>query len=347
MTDQYQKQSTAQKRQHGFALPLVLVAIASLAIITLVGYRAVAGAAAIVMAIQDDARVEQAFFSAEAEAAFTFLSSPAVEGGIATGDGAIIANESPIGEAGVSGLGERQYWSANGERRISAYGSSATTVSYFDAAGFAPIDLMSEEDLTLLLSAAGFSGNDAELMAARIADFQDHGAQRRFRGAERADYRLFGIAAPTDSPLRKPGELAAVLGYADLAPPSSWDFMLDNVRFGGLFSQFKPRLGPEILASLFVDAGDSPIASDPLESYGIQDVQPTETARFLLSHQADGRLTRRRAVEIMRTANAADKPFRRVWNYDKVNDDNGAATTASERRDMAPVYQPAAVADPR
>lgn len=345
MINTQQKARAIHPGQSGFALPLVLVAIASLAIITLVGYRAVTGAAAIVATIQDNASAEQGLFTAEAEAAFTFLTSSAVSRGIATG-GADISESQDEGN-GRSTLSDDQIWQANGATRRSTLGQKTTLVSYFDAAGFAPIERLRTDDLAALLLAAGFDGNDAEQVAARIADFQDGDTNRRFRGAEHADYRLFGVSPPTNSPLRSVGELAAVLGYADLAPASSWDFILEHTRFGGVSSQFKPLLGPPAMAGLFDIDEDAQIAPDPISDYGSEDSQPTETARFLLAHRGEAGLTRKRAVEIMRTASAPDKPFRRIWIYDKVNDDNGSPTPANERRDLAPVYQPAPGADSR
>ncbi len=335
--------------QQGFALPLALVAIASLAIITLVGYRAVSGATEIVTAIQDDVRIEQAFHSAEAEAAFTFLTATAANGGVVTNaDAAPVADpEIDNTDTDADAPEPRAFWRADGEQRVSAAAPEPIVVAYYDAAGFAPISALPEELLAQFLTAAGFERDPATEMAARIADYQDDDVRRRFRGAERTEYRLFAAAPPTNSPLRTVGELASVLEYADQAPAESWDFMLENARFGGLSSQFKPLLGPASVAGLFQTDAEASFATNPTESYVQLDTQPTDTARFLLAHGAATGLTRRRAVEIMRTAGAADKPFRRVWIYDKAEHGNGPATAAIEQRDMASVFQPAPDADSR
>ncbi len=341
--------TTGRRRaaQRGFALPLALVAIASLAIITLAGYRAVAGATAIVTTIQDDVRIEQALYSAEAEAAFVFLTATAVNGGVQT-DGASTPDvDLAFENVDVSALAPTQYWRANGQQRRSGASVAPVEVAYFDASGFAPFSVLSDEQLAQFLSAAGFDRAAAEQMAARILDFQDDDVQRRFRGAERADYRLFSAAPPTNSPLRTSGELASVLGFSDAAPPESWEFITEYARFGGLGGVFKPQLAPSGIADLFDSSDESAFATDTLESYASQDAQPTDTARFLLAYRAENGLTRRRAVEIMRTAAAADKPFRRVWIYDKVENDNGPAPAAIERRDLAPIFQPASGSDSR
>ncbi len=331
--------------EKGFALPLALVAIASLALITLVGYRAVASATAVVTAMQGNAGAELALFSAEAETAFVFLSSPNIQGGIHTETTQQPAELSPFDEVDAADLTALDYWSANGQQRISNAARTPVFVTYYDASGFPPIGAMAEERLALFLRAAGFVEDAAVETAARLADYQDSDVRRRFRGAERAEYRLFNAAPPTNSPLRAPGELASVLEFSAVAPFESWDFILQNARFGGMSTQFKPQLGPPGLAAIFENQEGSAFAGDPLEGLTARDTQPTDTARFLLSHRAESGLTRRRAVEIMRTAGAADKPFRRVWIYDKAENDTGPA--ASEGRDMAPIFKSATDGDSR
>ena len=340
------------RRQQGFALPLALVAIALLSAITLAGYRSVSGAAEIVSTVQDNARMERAFFSAEAESTFVFLTSPAAPNGILTGS-------EPAGETdprastlitetlNTDELTSIEFWRADGQARIAIAQSTRVTVIYHDAAGFPPIDVLPEGETAVILEAAGFDANAALQLAARIWDYQDDDTRRRFRGAERADYRLYSAAPPTNSPLRAPGELASVLGFGEEATARQWDFLIENMRFGGLSTQFKPHLGPPAVAALFASPDTETIATDPLDTYAPQNVPPTGTARFLLAYRFQDGLTGKRAVEIMRTAVAADRPFRRIWIYDKVENDQGEATPAIEQGDMAPVFQAAADSGPR
>lgn len=332
--------------QSGFALPLALVAIALLSLITLAGYRAVSGAAGVSTALQDNARMERAMFSAESDAAFVFLTSSGVSGGIVT-DGALTSPDDIL-TAGpdTETLTPSQYWQANGGRRTSDFAALPVSVTYFDAAGFPPFDALSETDVAKFLAGAGFDADEAIRFAAIIGDYQDEDNRRRFRGAERTEYRLYGADPPSNSPLRTAGELSAVLGFADAAPFASWDFILENARFGSLSAQYKPKLGPESLASTMADDDELAVINDPLAEFSALDTRPTDSARFLLSVPTESGLTRRRAVEIIRTVGAADKPFRRIWIYDKVEDDNVAATQARERDGLAPVFEPAPSADP-
>ena len=341
-----QEHRQRQEAQRGFALPLALIAIALLSIITIAGYRAVSGAAVIVTSLQDNALDEQALFSAEAEATFTFLTGANAVGGILTGvkpgQGA-----DPFGNAAATeSLDANALWRANGESRLMQNEQRSVTVNYYDAAGFPPVFVLADNQIAALLLASGFKRDQAIEFAARIGDYQDGDDIRRFRGAERADYRLFGVSPPANSPLRTAGELASVLGFSDAAPFASWDFLTENARFGGVGTVYSPSFGPEKISGIFSDESISELGPGGANEYAVNVVQPSDTARFLLTNRSRAGLTRRRAVEIMRTAGAVDKPFRRVWIYDKVENDNGSATAADEQRNMAPVFQPAPPADP-
>ena len=330
--------------QRGFAMPLALVAIALLSVITLAGYRAVTSAVEIASVVQENTQTELAFFSAETESVFTFLTSRPVQGGVVTSS-ALTADQNVedilfgLGsEVDVDTLAASEFWRASGQARISTTNAVPVKVVYNDASGFAPISALAESEIATVLRIAGFDSAAAVQLAARISDYQDDDTRRRFRGAERAEYRLYGAAAPTNSPLRAPGELASVLGFADTASIENWKFLTENTRFGGFAGQFKPLLGPPV----FVDfLGTTPQGLGDADLFGgvsSRDIQPTSTARFLLAYRLQSGLTRRRAIEIMRTANAADTPFRRIPVYDKAEYEQGDATPANEQNGLAPVF---------
>ena len=330
--------------QQGFALPLALVAIALLSTITLAGYRAVTGAVEIASVVDDNTQTELAFFSAETESVFTFLTSPPVQNGILTRDANETDPDAPEAIFGfardlnIESLDAADHWRADGETRISITNTRPVTVAYHDASGFAPISALPEEETVAILTAAGFKPDVAAQFAARIGDFQDEDKRRRFRGAEATDYRLYGVSAPTNSPLRTPGELASVLGFADAASQDQWDFFIENVNFGGISTQFTPDFGPPALAELFENTRENTNAPNALDNSAESDANPTATARFLLAYRLQSGLTRRRAVEIIRTANAADRPFRRIRIYDKAKYEQGDATPTIEQRGLAPVF---------
>ncbi len=328
---------------------MALVTIALLSLITLAGYRAVSSAAEIAITLEENARAERAFFSAESESAFRFLTSPPVERGILTGMAPSVETDgfSQDNTINIDDLDATDLWRADGQARLSTAQSPPVTVIYYDAAGFPPITALPERETTTLLAAAGFEPQAAALYAARIGDFQDDDSRRRFRGAEAADYRLYSASPPTNSPLRTSSELASVLGFADAASADKWGFFVENVGFGGFTSQFIPTLGPPAIADLFANASLGSFDTDPLINTTDRAVQPTGTARFLLDYRLQSGLTRRRAVEIMRTAAASDRPFRRIWIYDKAEYDQGTSTPASEQRDLAAVFQAADDPDSR
>ena len=330
--------------QLGFAMPLALVAIALLSVITLAGYRAVTSAVEIASVVQENTQTELGFFSAETESVFTFLTSRPVQSGILTGS-ALTADQNVenilfgLGsEVDVDALAASEFWRASGQARISTTNTLPVTVIYNDASGFAPFSTLTENEIATVLRIAGFDSAAAVQLAARISDYQDHDTRRRFRGAERAEYRLYGAAAPTNSPLRAPGELASVLGFADTASIESWKFLVEYTRFGGFGRQFKPLLGPTVFAEFLETMPQSVGDATLLESVSSRDIQPTSTARFLLAYRLQSGLTRRRAIEIMRTANAADTPFRRIPVYDKAEYEQGDATPANEQNGLAPVF---------
>ena len=340
-------------QQEGFALPLALVAIALLSIITLAGYRAVSAATAVTLAFQENMQTELAFFSAEAESAFVFLTSPPITDGILTANSQSVEGYDALDLAlGIVDIDTEllqavEYWRADGQVRISETQSIPVKVTYHDAAGFAPIALLPEEKVAAMFAAAGFDSESALRFAARIGDFQDADSRRRFRGAEATDYRLYGASAPTNSPLRVSGEMASVLGFADMATIESWDFFVTNVQYGGVISQFKPHFGPTAIATLFDDSVDEVIVTGLLDGYIDDSRHPSGTARFLLTFRLQSGMTRKRAMEIMRTAVAPDRPFRRIWLYDKAEDEQSDATPGIEQSDLAPVFQASTSPDSR
>ncbi len=326
--------------QKGFALPFALVAIAAMAIIAAIGFRAVSDSTSVMNALQADIATERALVSAEAEAVFVYLTSAPVSGGIASGQAAAAAD--PVFDVNPVDPNERdpsQYWRADGQARSSGTPAQPVRVVYRDAAGLAPITSLPEDTLAAFLRKAGFEREDAPQFAARIGDYQDDDVNRRFRGAERADYRLFGAPPPTNSPLRAYQETASVLGVPDSAPPGFWTYLAEYGRFGR-GGGFKPAFAPPEIADLFPERGGFALNPDPAEVAEAGDLRPSATARFLLETPIVNGLTRRRAVEIMRTAAAADVPFRREWIYDKADANDGSAITAIDQEGLAQVFQP-------
>lgn len=334
-----------KSRQEGFVLPLVLVAIAALAIITLAAYRSISNTIEILDKLRADTEAARALQSAEAEATFVFLTSASAPGGLITQPEIFAAFNSVIDTTDPTGLSPSEFWQATGARRISTASALPVEVTYFDAAGAAPIGVLPVADLVRILTASGFDSTDAQTLAARIADYQDSDVRRQLRGAERAEYRLFGEEPPTNSPIRVYSELDKVLGFSDIATSENWIILQDYMRFGGRSSQFKTNFSIPKLTEVFSSTSFSAVAGTAQNDEFGNDILITNSARFLLRTLPDTGLTRLRAVEIMRTPNAADAPFRREWLYDKVEQDAFQADKRTEDSGLATVFAPAAGAD--
>ena len=316
-------------------MPFALIAIAALALVTLAGYRAVSSAAGVMTALQDETEVKRALASAEAEATFVFLTSPPVSQGIFTA-AAAPPNISAFDTIDAEDFSPAEHWRANGEARRAVTVSTQTTATYFDAGGFAPFAAINEDQVAEILTRAGFDRDNAEMFAARIGDYQDPDVRRRFRGAERPEYRLFGKPPPTGSPLRSVAELSSVLQFSEQATPQIWDYLSEYGRFLNFGGEIKLTMAPDELAAL-LDTDNAGLGQLGVES---RSPQPSDTARFLLETQASGGLTRRRAVEIMRTPSAADKPFRRFWVYDKAGGHDRSSIETADPNGLALIFEP-------
>ncbi|MEM8770368.1 MAG: hypothetical protein AAGD92_01850 [Pseudomonadota bacterium] len=336
--------------QQGFALPFALMAIAAMAIITAISFRAISGAASVMTELEADIDADAAFISAEAETVFTFLSSSPDLGGLN------LAPTSPNTEgaqpqSAASAPNAALLWRGDGEVRLSDQPGRSVYVQYRDGSGLISLPSLKEDALIAFLQLGGLSRSSAEAWAPRIQDYQDQDTTRRPGGAERAEYRLFGAATPADSPLRHYEELSLVLGAGDANSAEFWRYLARNARFGGDTAIFKPAFANDAVAAQF-----STIFGDNDIFEGVQDDgRATATARFLLETATENGLTHQRAVEIIRTATAVDKPYRRTWIYDNVDvnpetaDRSGRARSpivgSAEPGALAPVFQPGAPLD--
>ncbi len=324
------------RAQRGFAMPLALLAIAGLTIIAGVSFQIVSAATDRMSALTRQTQTEIAFASAEAEATFVYLTSLSVNGGVlsirdATSDAAAF-------EGVATGYPTEALWRADGGRRSSATHGMPVRVTYRDGGAFTPINRLEPEMTEAFLISLGFSDNLAQRFTARLGDFQDSDVSRRFRGAERAEYRLFQMPPPSNSPLRAPEEFAAILDFAEAAPPEFWNFLDEYASVGTGSVLWRTGLAPPELLALLPDPirpGGDPedILSDVAESQS-----PSGRARFLLEMRFEtakgSSAVRRRAVEIVRTANEADRPMRRFWLYDKTTPQvNVVQTSAPDQTD--------------
>jgi hypothetical protein len=300
-----------RRRQSGFVLPFALVVIASLALIAAAAYAAVSKSAETMRAISEGAAEDIALTTAEAQATFAFLTAVPVAEGIWLGAPEIAVADDAASAADPSDRRDSpSRWGGTGQARAVDAQGRRVIVEYRDAAGLFPISSASEATMARFLETFGFSRDAAAEMAARIGDYEDLDNVRRFRGAERTDYRLFSRDPPTNSPLRAPEEVGRVLGFFEAAPAAFWSevAVFATAEPGTIQKYAAPaRLAPLIAAS---GAGDG-----DLDAIAAQSTLPSARARFLLRVSGERR-TRTRAIEIRRSSLISQAPFRRYMVYE-------------------------------
>ncbi len=295
--------------QRGAALPMVLLFIAATSIILGVAYNSMRSAVEIASALRQIHETDMALLSAEEVATFNFLTSAPTNRGLAVPR---VAQRGPsLGRETDIAL----YWKGDGSVFRLLDEPTPVLVSYQDLSGL--INLMSVEQpiVAEVLQAAGIERDESERLAAALLDYSDLDETRRRRGAERLDYRLHGASSPTNSPLRFQEELMAVLGFPEAYSLEVWR-SLEQI------TSFTPP-GSAVLNTAFAVEGlDSVLvlqAEDELFK-PFSSAAPSNRARFYLTAVNDG-MVRRRTVELVRTATAADLPYRRRLVSDRRFDD--------------------------
>ncbi|NJM34747.1 MAG: general secretion pathway protein GspK [Rhodomicrobium sp.] len=324
---------------------MALIAIAGMALIAMACFQAVSTSSELMRTLQREAAIERTLVSAEAEATFVYLTSAPVRGGILTTE-----QERPeeIFFEGIDTekLNATEFWSAAGSPRVSRIEGASVAVTFRDASGLPPIRHMTEEQMATFFAGAGLEGDAAAEMAARVADYQDEDFVRRFRGAERSDYRLYSASPPSDSPLRAYEELSRVLGFSRAAGPETWEFVAAHLGVGGSNYFMKTPFAPPAVVAI-TPRDQANAGQDALENFVTDDLTLTDRARFLLSVQLEPNKVRRRTIEIERTAVAADRPFGREWIYDAGAALGEPAYAELELNGLAEVYQTTPDPDPR
>ncbi len=330
----------ARRAQRGAALPIVLVLIAGVALIMAAAYRSVASSTGLVRDLQARADAARALFSAEQQTTFAYLSGQPTPRGLYLDRGEPLdAQAAFFGELDFDVVDEAALWPATGATRKFAAGPAPVEVRYLDGGGFLSIARMTPEEMTALFMVMGLGREASEEAAAKISDYQDDDVVRRFRGAERADYRLRALPPPTNAPLRVFEELYSVYDLEAIAGPELLGALKAHL-------SFSPEYAPP--RSAFMDDAFAPVLAASAQSEldrgsGIADLTPSPRARFVLTAYSGGD-AHRRTVEIQRAANAAGKPFRRYLVSEGV-DAGAPAPGAEEWDEHLSIFEPAAIDD--
>lgn len=190
----------------GYALPVVLAALAVAALVLLAAIPAVGDFGRAARLARQEAEFARA--AADAEAWVGYLAAT----GQPARDRLHLAPDAPGAAVRLDGR---------------AYGWRGMTLALQDEAGL--LDLNSAEDRALrrLFAHGGAAPGEADILADQLLDYRDGDDLRRRAGAERRDYAAAGLPPPPDGLLADP---AQVLGLARMAAhPGLWNRVADLV----------------------------------------------------------------------------------------------------------------------
>jgi len=179
------------------------------------------------------------------------------------------------------------HWLANGTVHAFELPSGRLEITLQDAAGRIDLNVAAPDLLAGLFRAAGVDPDQADVLAARIADWRDRDEDATPNGAEQADYDAAGIAvrvgnrpfATPDEIVRVPGIDMALFGLIEGAV-TVWS------RQRGIDPTAAPRLALLALPGMTESIADSLIAAraeEPPDPRGTELLQfiPAEAQRSL------------------------------------------------------------------
>ncbi len=327
--------SNKQKGNDGFVLPYVLVVVFILALTSTIAVRSLNTSGRIITELNDDVLAEHRLVSAEAETLYVYLTSAPVKGGMDTShtvwDGSDIIDGFDVSRLPVGAL-----WAANGGKRTAQYPSGNVRVIYRDATGLIKLNSNSQDVLTELLLGFGLKTIDAKTATAKLGDYTDDNNRRRFRGAERASYRLKRLPPPSNAHLRTHEELYRILSWDDLITPQIYDRLRRYTTLTTSSTYYRTKfLSSEVVEILGLDEQDiAPLGLarrnvDIIDSITSTLETPTKLGRFIFSTQKKTGQTIIRAVELERSPSAADRPFKRHVVFEEIK--NVGDSNSNER----------------
>lgn len=220
----------------GFALPLALAAVALVSVSLLMLMRAETARVRRLEILNAEWRAELAAVAAEARVTFLFATEPLSARALM---------------APAEGRGAPQPVILDG--RPYSLSDAAAVVRLQDEAGLVNFNAPDGAAVANLLRQG--EAPDAEVLAARLADFIDGDDLSRAGGAEKADYARAGAPAPFDHGLSDPRQAFAALGWAVL-DASARRVVRENATSLSPAAWFNPNTAtiPALRAVLGIDA---------------------------------------------------------------------------------------------
>lgn len=303
-------------KEAGYILPITLLGVFVLAVTANMALEALRPPVRLVSLAQQQSDLERALLSAQAHALFDVLTGLPVQGGVMTG--LDVSSMDFFDEPDIEGSATgNAFWSASGG--IRRYGLSAEgafervtqeaaaddaapdpfntieiQIAYRDASGLFPLNTPAgDEQIETLVSLLAING-DTQSLAARLGDYTDADNIRRFRGAERADYRLRGLQPPSNNPLRVHEELGTVMDWADVLTREA---MVQIRRVTTLM----PVVAVSETFAVDLIASEPALMGDKDGLFGVSD-RPGERFRLVME-ASDGTLSVQRTVDVEFVAN--------------------------------------------
>lgn len=191
--------------RRGYALPVVLAAVAVLSLVFASAASAVAALGAAARGAVDGAAFQAVAMSLEARALDLAATSRFAPDGLqAAGPPPAAAAPQPRSRVRLDG------------RPYVADADPALRLSLQDEAGLMNLDASRPDSLLRLFARLGLTAGEAETLRDRLLDALDAKSDRRPRGAKAADYAAAGLPTPRSGGFDGLAEAAGVLGWPSL-----------------------------------------------------------------------------------------------------------------------------------
>jgi len=272
--------------------------------------------------VQSRNKSELLLQNAEAEAIFSLLVGSQVPGGVDINPERPITLEFGIpsddinlslGLANAREYSDGDVWNANGSFRRSEQISGSVLISLQDTSGLISLHNIDEVKLHDVLTHLDLEKETSRNLIAKLQDYTDLDATRRFRGAEDFDYKVRGLPPPSHRPLRT---------YEELHDVMDWEDSLANLELQA-FIDFTTLQTNSVLREAFIPAELKSIISEDRANDGdsIEEIfrstdLPSGKYRIALYTKNARNKYIKRVVEIRITSQAELGPYQRSWIYE-------------------------------
>jgi hypothetical protein len=303
--------------ESGFVIPYVLGVILVVSLLVLWSANSLRDTQNVFIQLSETNRDSQSLDAAETQFLQLFLGATMIRQGLDVSGRPVDETALALGDPPPEeGLTPEDIWSAQGGLKVFTWNGQKIAAIYQDSDGLLSLNSSDIKYLTKWLSSGEYA--DAESMAAKFGDYRDDDNIRRFRGAERSEYRLLQRPPPSNSYIRNITELNSILDWEEFVPTLSLHDLRHLTlaasstvpRLAAVPEDLKTRLGLVADGQVFLSQDDLNDAELFLSNFPSSRSQLT-----LVRKSGSGSPYWVRIVEIERTGGAPDRPFTRrlLW----------------------------------